>query len=83
MLAVLGGHADITGTGISSSGSYIKAGKLRPILILKENRVKSLPDVPTGKELGINANGTFWKGMVARRVHPDRSSKRWPRPSRK
>jgi tripartite-type tricarboxylate transporter receptor subunit TctC len=70
MLAVLGGHADITGTGISSAAAHIKAGKLRPILILKENRVKSLPDVPTGKELGINANGTFWKGMVAPKGTP-------------
>ena len=70
MLAVLGSHADITATGISSAAAYIKAGKLKPILILKDARVKSLPDVPTGKELGIKVNGTFWKGMVAPKGTP-------------
>ena len=70
MLAVLGGHADITSLGIISAAAHIKAGTLRPILILKDARVKALPNVPTGKELGINVSVPFWKGMVAPKGTP-------------
>ena len=70
MLAVLGGHADITSLGIISAAAHIKAGTLRPILVLKDSRVKALPNVPTGKELGINVSVPFWKGMVAPKGTP-------------
>ena len=44
----------------------IKAGKLRPIAVLAEQRLKEYPDVPTLAEAGYPDVGTLhWQSMFA------------------
>jgi tripartite-type tricarboxylate transporter receptor subunit TctC len=50
--ALLGGHVDIAGSGLSPALPHIKAGTLRALAVFKEKRNPSLPDVPTFKEMG-------------------------------
>jgi len=51
--ALLGGHVDIAGSGLSPALPHIKAGTMRaPWAIFKEKRNPSLPGVPTFKEMG-------------------------------
>jgi tripartite-type tricarboxylate transporter receptor subunit TctC len=51
--ALLGGH--ITVAGISSGFvPHARAGKVRPLAIFAENRLKAFPDVPTLKEVGFS-----------------------------
>ncbi|NNU93495.1 tripartite tricarboxylate transporter substrate binding protein [Geobacillus sp. NFOSA3] len=62
--ALLGGNADVIATDASSVGEYVKAGKVRVLAISAPERLGgALKDVPTMKELGIDAEFTIWRGV--------------------
>jgi len=66
VVAVMGGHADIYASTPGSSLDNIRNGALRGLAIAGENRISSLPDVPSTAELGIEGvNASFWLGMFA------------------
>ena len=45
---------------------YISSGKVRPIAVLSENRLPTLPNVPTSKEQGYpKFQMSIWYGMFA------------------
>lgn len=49
-----GKHADVTVANVSEVGNPIKAGQLKVIAVAAEQRVPSLPDVPTiNEEVGV------------------------------
>ena len=41
----------------------MKSGKLRALVAFAEERIKSLPDVPTAKELGYNVVVEVYRGI--------------------
>jgi tripartite-type tricarboxylate transporter receptor subunit TctC len=50
----------------ASSAAMIKAGKLRPIAVLAEQRLADYPDIPTLAEAGFPGVGTLhWQSMLA------------------
>jgi tripartite-type tricarboxylate transporter receptor subunit TctC len=50
----------------ASSAAMIRAGSLRPIAVLAEQRLKDYPDVPTLAEAGFPGVGTLhWQSMLA------------------
>jgi len=53
--ALLGGHIDIASLA-STFVPHARSGKLRPLAMIGENRLKLFPDVPTLRELGFNVN---------------------------
>ena len=60
------GDAQIAFLNAASSASMIKAGKLRPVAVLAEQRLKDYPDVPTLAEAGYPGVGTLhWQSMFA------------------
>jgi tripartite-type tricarboxylate transporter receptor subunit TctC len=60
------GDAQIAFLNAASSASMIKAGKLRPVAVLAEQRLKDYPDVPTLAEAGFPDVGTLhWQSMFA------------------
>ncbi|HMH18765.1 MAG TPA: tripartite tricarboxylate transporter substrate binding protein [Burkholderiales bacterium] len=63
--ALLGGQVEALASGPSAVISQIKAGKLRPLATWGDKRLASLPDVPTFKELGYNAEFYIWSGLFA------------------
>lgn len=60
LIAVIGGHADVTNVTPFSGYPHIKAGKLVPIGVQSETRHPEYPDVPTAMEQGINTIHFPW-----------------------
>ena len=49
----------------------IRAGKVRALAVLAEQRIATLPDVPTGKEAGVDGfTMPVWYGMFAPAATP-------------
>jgi tripartite-type tricarboxylate transporter receptor subunit TctC len=55
--ALLGGHIDLVGMILSTAVPYYQQGQLGMLGISTDERLPSLPDVPTFKEQGINVFG--------------------------
>lgn len=63
--AVLGGHADVVITSISSLVPHQTAGRLRGIAVSSDQRLSGpMAAIPTWKEMGYVSSGS-WKGIVA------------------
>jgi tripartite-type tricarboxylate transporter receptor subunit TctC len=63
VVALLGGSVDALSTGPSSVMGHVKGGKVRVLASWGETRLASLPDVPTLKELGYDAQFSQWTGL--------------------
>ncbi len=60
--AILGNNVTVGGSGYSEFAEYIKTGKMRPIAVTSDARIKGV-DVPTLKEQGINVVIGNWRGV--------------------
>lgn len=63
--ALLGGQIDALASGPSAALGQIKAGKMRALAVWGDKRLASMPDVPSMKELGYDANFYIWSGVFA------------------
>ncbi len=60
------GDAQIAFLNAASGAAMIRAGKLRPIAVLAEQRLADYPDIPTLAEAGYPGVGTLhWQSMLA------------------
>jgi tripartite-type tricarboxylate transporter receptor subunit TctC len=65
------GDAQVAELNAASSAAMIKAGKLLPIAVVAEQRLKDYPDVPTLAEAGFPGVGTLhWQSMLAPAATP-------------
>jgi len=65
-VALIGGEIDEVIVSVASGLPYIASGKVRPIAVLSENRLATLPNVPTSKEQGFpKFQMSIWYGMFA------------------
>jgi tripartite-type tricarboxylate transporter receptor subunit TctC len=65
MLAMMSNEIDMVVIGTPAALSQIQAGKVRALAVLTEQRVPSLPDVPTTREAGIdNFVVVSWYGIL-------------------
>ncbi len=63
--AVLGGHADVQITSVSTSVPHVSSGQMRAIAISSTKRMGGvMAQVPTWQELGYQSSGS-WKGVMA------------------
>ena len=66
MVAMTGGEVDVVVMPIPSALTQIRAGKVRALAVLSDERVATLPEVPTTKEAGVdNFTMPLWYGMFA------------------
>lgn len=50
---------------------HLKAGKMKPLMVMSKNRWRPLPDVPTMEEVGAaDAHISFWNGLWAPKGTP-------------
>src|SRR5215831_15656882 len=63
--ALLGSQVDVTVGGPAVMIGQIKGGRLRPLANFGDKRLASMPEVPTLKEAGIDAEYFIWCGLMA------------------
>lgn len=65
------GDAQVAFINSASSAAMIKAGKLRPIAVVAEQRLPGYPDIPTMAEAGFKGVGTLhWQSLLAPAATP-------------
>lgn len=66
MVALMGNEIDMVLIVVPNAAPQIQAGKVRALAVLSNQRVPSLPNVPTVKEAGIdNCDVASWYGILA------------------
>ena len=70
IVAILGNNAQVTTQSVSATLPHVKAGKLRALATFGAARSRSLPDVPTLKELGFDVEYYLWVGIFAPKGTP-------------
>jgi len=68
---VISGQITMNFSSLPPAVGQVKAGNLRALAVTGEKRVKSLPDVPTLKEQGIDVVVNGWHGIFAPAKTPD------------
>jgi len=63
VVALLGGQIDAVSSGPATVLQHVKAGKLRVLGHWGEGRLQALPDAPSLKEAGYNADYAQWSGL--------------------
>ncbi len=63
--AALGGHIQSVIAHPPELINHVKAGNLKPIMVLEEKRIADFPDTMTAKEAGTDFTWAAWKGIVA------------------
>jgi len=67
-MALLGGHIDVTHTGLSNMAEHLIAGKMRTLVVTGPRRMWGpFANVPTWKEAGVDAVATSWRGFMGPR----------------
>jgi putative tricarboxylic transport membrane protein len=78
LAALLGGHVDMMVIEPQEAGEQVRAGKLRVLAQLAENRLPGYPDAPTLKEAGFDVKSTPQiRGVVAPPQQPADASAYW------
>jgi tripartite-type tricarboxylate transporter receptor subunit TctC len=65
LTALLGGQVHALATGPAPAVGQIKGGKVRALASWSTERLPLLPDIPTFKELGYDAEFYIWSGVFA------------------
>lgn len=60
--AILGGNVTVGGSGYSEFQQYIESGRMRPIGVTSDTRLKGIA-IPTLKEQGVNVVIGNWRGV--------------------
>src|SRR5437899_9088794 len=68
--ALLAGQVEASPQGPAAAIGQIKAGKMRALASWGSERLKLLPDIPTFKELGYDAEFYIWTGVFAPAATP-------------
>jgi tripartite-type tricarboxylate transporter receptor subunit TctC len=68
--ALLGGQVEALASGPAAAIGQIKGGKMRALASWSTQRLALLPDIPTFKEQGFEAEFYIWSGVVAPAATP-------------
>jgi tripartite-type tricarboxylate transporter receptor subunit TctC len=71
VVALLGGQIDAVSTGPATVVQHVKAGKIRVLAHWGNGKLQALPDVPSLKEAGYNAEYAQWSGMFIPAATPE------------
>lgn len=64
-LALLGGHVDVTHSGLGNVLPHVREGRMRVLAISGPRRLWGpFADVPTWKEAGVDTTASGWRGVL-------------------
>jgi tripartite-type tricarboxylate transporter receptor subunit TctC len=76
MVALAGGHIDLSGGNIGAATSLIASGDVRALAVTGDERVPALADVPSSREAGIYIPLTSWNAISGPPGMPEEIVKR-------
>src|SRR4029079_1585985 len=62
---VMGGQVELSMASTAAQAQYVKGGKMRALALTGDRRSRTMPEVPTLKELGIDVTANAWWGILA------------------
>lgn len=68
---LLGEHIDAVSVSYAEVANYVESGDLKVLAVMSDNRLESLPDVPTCKEAGYDVVLGTWRGLGVPKDTPD------------
>jgi len=68
---LVGGDVEVGILNFAEGEAQFNAGELRPVAVLAEERIDSVPDTPTAKEQGVDAEASTIRGFVALSCVPE------------
>ena len=68
--ALLGGQVEALASGPAAAIGQIKGGKMRALASWSDQRLALLPEIPTFRELGYDAEFYIWSGVVVPAATP-------------
>jgi tripartite-type tricarboxylate transporter receptor subunit TctC len=71
VVALLGGQIEAVSSGPATVLQHIKAGKLRALAHWGSGNLSTLPEVPSLKDSGFNADYAQWSGLFIPRAVPE------------
>jgi tripartite-type tricarboxylate transporter receptor subunit TctC len=70
LTALLGGQVEALASGPAPAAAQMKGGKVRALASWSSERLKMLPEIPTFKELGYDAEFYIWSGVFVPAATP-------------
>lgn len=71
MTAAIGGQADAVSATAGETTQHVDNGQLRPLVVMSDERLDGMPDVPTLHDVGVDWSMDIWRGLVAPADTPD------------
>lgn len=71
VINLVGGNIDAALVNPAEAEAQLRAGEVRALMAMSRERISSLPDVPTGKEAGIDAVASTTRGFAVLKGTPE------------
>lgn len=69
--SLLGGHIQAVTVSPAEVASQVESGQLKVLGVMADERLESMPDVPTLKEKGIDLSIGTWRGLAVPKETPE------------
>jgi tripartite-type tricarboxylate transporter receptor subunit TctC len=71
LTACAGGHIDAVTATPAEARVHLEGGAVKAIFVMEQERIASMPDVPTAVEKGVDFTWSSWKGIIAPKGIPE------------
>jgi putative tricarboxylic transport membrane protein len=68
---LVGGDVEVGILNYAEAEAQLNSGEVRPVAVLAEERIDSLPDTPTAKEQGVDAEASTIRGFITLSCVPE------------